>query len=122
MNYIDNETPKYKKKSKAKGQPRANHKHIYETVLLISNYHSADFKTGKPEVIEMVYPTKVCTICGRVGETDRDDSYYVKDDKTTRWLYCHCDSLSEKALKLPKWYRHDYFDKFAFRKEEEEKK
>ena len=95
---------------------------IYETVLLISNYHSTDFKTGKPEVIEMVYPTKVCTICGRVGETDHNDSYYVKDDKTTRWLYCHSDGLSEKALKLSKWYRDDYFDKFAFRKKEEEKK
>lgn len=114
---LEKEEPKHKKKSKAKGLSRSKHKHDYETVLLISDYHSTDFKTGKPEIIEMTYPTKVCTICGRVGETNHDESYYVKGDKVTRWLYCHSDSLSEKALKLPKWYKHDFFDKFAYKGE-----
>ena len=114
---LEKEEPKHKKKSKAKGLSRSKHKHIYETVLLISYYHHPDLKTGVDKVTEMTYPTKVCTICGRVRETDHDESYYVNGDKVTRWLYCHRDSLSKKALKLPKWYKHDYFDKFAYKGE-----
>lgn len=114
---IEKEEPKHKKKSKAKGLSRSKHKHTYETVLLIKNYHHTDLKTGISKVTQMTYPTKVCTICGRIGETDHDESYYIKGDKVTRWLYCHCDCLSKKALKLPKWYTHEYFDKFAYKGE-----
>ena len=111
---LEKEEPKHKKKSKAKGLSRSKHKHTYETVLLIKNYRHTDLKTGAPKVTQMTYPTKVCTICGRIGETDHDESYYIKGNKVTRWLWCHHDDLSEKALNLPKWYTHDYFDKFAY--------
>ena len=114
---LENDKPKHKKKSKAKGEPRSKHKHIYETVLLIKYYYGTDFRTGASRVTEMTYPTKVCTICGRIGETDRDESYYVKSDNSTRWLWCHSDDLSEKALALPKWYADDFWDKFAHKGE-----
>jgi hypothetical protein len=39
---IEDEVGKYRKRSKAKGQPRSKHKHIYETVLLITSYEVPD--------------------------------------------------------------------------------
>lgn len=114
---LEKEEPKHKKKSKGNGLPRSKHKHIYETVLLIKYYHHNNLLTGASEVTEMTYPTKVCTICGRIGEIDHDESYYIKGDKVTRWLYCHSDDLSEKALALPKWYAEDFWDKFAHKGE-----
>lgn len=114
---IDNEVPAYKKKSKKKGQPRADHKHIYETVLLTRYYH---FNLGEPCVSEDKYPTKVCTICGRIGEIDKDESLYEihPDPNVKHWMVWRKD-LSEKALNLPKWQAKDYFDKFATKVEEE---
>ena len=107
------EEPKYKKKSSAKGQPRSKHKHIYETVLLIKDYHTTDIKTGKPKTNQTTYPTKVCTICGRIGEVDNDPSYYVKKAIIDLPFITHKKELSEKALNLPKWYAKDFWDKFA---------
>ena len=106
------EIPKYKKKSKAKGQPRADHKHVYETVLLRSNYSLTDFKTGATITKQLLTPTKVCIICGRVLGIDRSPIYYDNNsDRTISLLYY--GNLSESALKLPKWCTNDIFAKFA---------
>lgn len=110
------EEPKYKKKSTAKGQPRSKHKHIYETVLLITDYHYTDFKTGKPTISQTTGPTKVCTICGRIDETDNDTSYYIIKPIPNLPFVVYDKELSEKALNLPKWKR-DFFDKFAIKEE-----
>lgn len=109
------EEPKYKKKSTAKGQPRSKHKHIYETVLLTKDYHTTNYKTGKPETTQTTLPTKVCIICGRIDEVDRDQSLYIK--KAVLGLPFIADEkvLSEKALNLPKWYAKDFWDKFAIK-------
>ena len=61
---IEKDEPKHKKKSKKKGQPRADHKHEYKTVLLLNKYKNRYFP-DKPTLYKM--PTEVCTICGRVG-------------------------------------------------------
>ena len=116
---LEKEEPKHKKKSQGNGLPRSKHKHIYETVLLTKYYHGTDFKTGAPRITVMTYPTKVCTICGRIGEIDYDESYYVKGNKAARWLSCHSNDLSEKALNLPKWHADDFWDKFAHEGEKE---
>lgn len=102
---------KHKKKSKAKGLPRSNHKHKYETVLLHTNYN---FKSGVLKNNQLIYPVKLCTICGRIKSSDQDPSYYIKKLINTD-LPCKCYSktLSEKALSLPKWYSSDFLDKFA---------
>ncbi len=106
------EETNHKKKSVKKGQPRADHKHTYETVLLHSIYHYKDYKSGRDATHTMVLPTKVCTICGRVGMTDRDESLYV-DIPSLYPFITHTTELSEKALSLPKWQRDSYFDKCA---------
>lgn len=112
-NYIDDEIPAYKKRSKKKGQPRANHKHTYETVLLTRYYH---FNLGELRVSEHKLPTKVCTICGRIDCVDYDESLYdVHPDTNIKWALEI--GLSEKALSLPKWHA-DFFDKFATKMEE----
>jgi hypothetical protein len=115
INLIDDEIPAYKKKSKKKGQPRADHKHTYETVLLTRYYH---FNLGEPRTSESKQPTKVCTICGRIDEIDKDESLYEihPDPDVKHWMVWRKE-LSEKALSLPKWHA-DFFDKFATKVEE----
>lgn len=110
------EVPKYRKKSKAKGQPRSKHKHVYETVLLTKTYHYADIKTGRPEVIQTQTPQKVCTICGRIDEVDYDESYYIRKPNPIFPFISEME-LSEKALNLSKWSA-DFWDKFAVKQEE----
>lgn len=117
VNLIDDDIPKHKKKSKNKGQPRSKHKHIYETVLLTRYIH---FDFCGPKVSEDKYPTKVCTICGRIDEIDKDESLYERhpDPDVKYWMVWRKD-LSEKALSLPKWYVNDW-DKFATKEERED--
>lgn len=112
-NLIDNEIPAYRKKSKKKGQPRADHKHMYETVLLTRYYH---FNLGEPRTSESKQPTKVCTICGRIDYVDNDESLYeMRPDNKIKWAWAK--ELSEKALDLPKW-QVDGFDKIATKMED----
>lgn len=113
VNLIDDDAPAYKKKSKKKGQPRSNHKHIYETVLLTRYWH---FNFG---ISENRNPTKVCTICGRIDKVDTDESLYEKhpDPNAKPWMIWGRE-LSEKALNLPKWHVDD-LDKFAIKTEED---
>lgn len=110
---IDDEVGKYKKKSTAKGQPRSKHKHIYETVLLITHYKVPDIHTGKQIEKEHKYPTKVCNICGRIDAIDYDEKWYKKNEhKHLKWTY-YTKELSDAAIRLPVWYRSDNRDKFA---------
>lgn len=109
------EEPKHKKKSMAKGLPRSKHKHIYETVLLTKDYHTTDYKTGKPKITQTTLPTKVCTICGRIDEVDKDQSFYIRKTVTGLPFIVDKDVLSEKALNLPKWHAKDFWDKFAIK-------
>ena len=113
---LENEEPKYKKKSNPKGQPRSKHKHVYETVLLTRNYHTTDYQTGKPKVAQTILPTKVCTICGRIDRTDNDQSLYTKNPVPNLPVLVFEKTLSDKALNLPKWYAEDFWDKFAIKK------
>jgi hypothetical protein len=110
INLINDEVPAYKKKSKKKGQPRADHKHVYETVLLIRRYY---LNVGTPSISEEMLPTKVCTICGRIDCVDKDDALYeVHPDPTVKSWMVWRKALSKKALNLPKW-RAEWLDKFA---------
>ena len=109
---FDDEVGKYRKKSKAKGQPRSKHKHIYETVLLITPYQVPDIHTGKQIEKEHRYPTKVCTICGRIDTIDYDEKWYNNEEHRDLRKYFIKD-LSEDTLKLPVWFRSNYRDKFA---------
>ena len=113
INLINDEIPTYRKKSKKKGRPRADHKHAYETVLLTRYYH---FNLGEPRTSESKQPTKVCTICGRIDYVDHDESLYeTRPDNKIKWAWAK--ELSDKALGLPKWCV-DGFDKFATKMEE----
>lgn len=105
---LENEIPKYKKKSKKKGQPRADHKHEYKTVLLLNEYENRYFP-DKPTLYEL--PKKVCTICGRIGDTDMGmyDLVEIEDSLPYR---IHKRVIRDKES-LEKWYVDDYFGKFA---------
>lgn len=111
--FIQEEEMRHRKKSKAKGLPRADHKHLYETVLLTKKYHGTDFKTGKPRITETSTPTKVCSICGRIDCLDKNPKYYIRKPVAGLPFNVYEDELSEAALKLPKWLAEDFWDKFA---------
>lgn len=116
-----NDVPKHKKKSKAKGLPRADHKHIYETGLLYSYIlHKNFLNNGVDKITTHMNPTEICSICGRVGKINKNPIYYINEQVNLPFVY-HKKELSEEALKLPKWYINDYFDKFATRMEEVKK-
>lgn len=96
------EIPKYKKKSKSNKHQRADHKHNYKTVLLTTIYPSSIKSTVRKE------PTKVCTICGRVGDIDPEqyiDGLKIKDEEF-----------------LEKWHLNHYLDKNAVRGSEKLKR
>ena len=111
MSTIDyNDEPKYRKKSKAKGQPRADYKHVYENVLL-TRYFTIPDRQGNPKQYASVNPYRVCSICGRIDDMLFDAEYY----NGPRLRYPR--ELSEKALALPKWHCNKYEDKFAVKDE-----
>jgi hypothetical protein len=94
---FETEVPKHKKKSKKKGQPRADHKHEYETVVLHSWWHNP-FKNEMNEHTEVC---EICTICGRIGT-------YI----TGRFF--QTEELEYDITNLNHWCINDYFkDKFA---------
>lgn len=106
---LEKEEPKYRKKSKKKGQPRADHKHEYKTVLLLNEYEHPWFP-GEKRLLEL--PKKVCMICGRIGDTDFDYFDHVE-------MHGMPYRVSERVIRdkesLEKWYVDDLFDKFAKR-------
>lgn len=106
---LENDIPKHRKKSKKKGQPRADHKHEYKTVLLLNEYEHAYFP-GEKTLIKR--PTKVCMICGRVGETDM--SMYDHEE-IPDMPYRVYQRIIRNEDSLEKWYVEDYFDKTAKR-------
>lgn len=103
------EEPKHKKKSKASGRKRADHKHEYKTVLLIHYYDSPI--TGKRH--EYPSATKICTVCGRVGYIDETQYELVRAGGTVSKPYF------ERKIKNPdsleKWICEDLFSKRASR-------
>lgn len=110
---FETEVPKHKKKSKKKGQPRADHKHEYKTVLLLNEYINNYFP-DKPTIYEL--PKKVCIICGRIGDTDTSmfDLVEIEDPLPYK---IHKRVIRDKDS-LEKWYVDDYFGKFAKKMEE----
>jgi len=110
---FETEVPKHKKKSNKKGQPRADHKHEYKTVLLLNEYASRYFP-DKTTMYEL--PKKVCTICGRIGDTD--SSMYDLVEVENPLPYKIYEKVIRDKDSLEKWYVDGYFGKFAKKMEE----
>ena len=106
---LDDES-KYKKKSKKKGQPRADHKHEYKTVLLFTkNDDSCSLKKSSFSK----RPVKVCAVCGRIGYTDMEQY----DRALIPGLpFKAFERVIKDEEYLEKWYADSYFSKFAKRK------
>jgi hypothetical protein len=104
---IDDEVPKHKKKSKAKGLPRSNHKHKYITVALYVPIQIV----GKEDV-QSITKGSVCEICGRID--DFGFGWHIEHFRDTM-------KTKERLLKkYPKWYTNNMFDKFAKKIEDKE--
>lgn len=111
---LEKEEPKHKKKSKAKGLTRSDHKHEYEPVLLHRPWKNP-YKNN--EVTELLSINMVCKICGRIDKCLNGNEWYDTENKIIGKYRIGEKKLNKKALKLPKWYTHDYWDKFAYKGE-----
>lgn len=99
---FENEVPKYKKKSKKKGQPRADHKHEYKEVVLHS-WWDHPFKRGV--MIENTEVCKVCTVCGRIGDYITGpffslDRYGYNTEDMEHWMVDHCFDKFAKKMEV----------------------
>lgn len=94
---FESDVPKHKKKSKKKGQPRADHKHEYKEVVLHSWWDNPFKQNTKNENTEVC---KVCTICGRIGEH-------------ITGCFLEIDESKYDTATMEHWVVDDYFDKFA---------
>jgi hypothetical protein len=99
------EEVKYYKKSDAKGHPRSNHKHLYETVCLHHKYSLTKPHDTNPWNVDYHSATKVCTICGRIEEAD--ESYYKKESGHNNWGTYFSTKLIPEAFDLPRWIVED---------------
>lgn len=113
---LTDDQPKHKKKSKAKGLPRADHKHQYEPVLLHRPFKSR----VNNEITDIITVNTVCQICGRIDDTLRGDEWYDAEAYQLGKYRFMKDRLNAKALALPCWYTDDYWDKFAYKNEKGE--
>ena len=104
---LENEEPRHKKKARKKRHPRADHKHEYKTVLLL-NVYDAHGNQGKRCIVS---PTKVCTICGRIGDVDM--SQYDIVDIEGNLPYRMKRRVIRDEEKLEKWYTEGFLEKFA---------
>lgn len=94
---IENDIPKYKKKSRKKGQPRADHKHEYKKVV-VHSFIDSPFQQGIKNEYQDIH--EVCMICGRIGRLISSGLFGFDDSKYNMQDIEH-------------WYVEDYFDKFA---------
>ena len=72
MNNIENDIPKYKKKSTAKPPAKAKHKHVYEPCLI---EHPADWWNKPHERKRYVRDfqfASYCPVCGKTDSADHD--------------------------------------------------
>ncbi|MEE1502962.1 MAG: hypothetical protein UGF89_01790 [Acutalibacteraceae bacterium] len=93
----ENDIPKHKKKSSAKGTPRADHKHEYETAAIRINR----MVQGKP--VKIICKGEVCTICGRVAKLEA--------------FWSHEKEKDEVWAKYPHYLMADFMSKTAIREE-----
>ena len=108
------ETPdviKHHKKSNAKGQPKAKHKHQYETVCLHHKYSLTKPHDPNPWNVDYYSATKVCVICGRIDEAD--DDYYLKEPGSNLWCNYFKTKLIPETFNLPRWITEDSRCKYA---------
>lgn len=107
---LETEESRYKKRAKRRRASRADHKHTYETVVLY-RYYEDPFHSG--EVHHLETATKVCSICGRIGNVDQ--SQYELIDIEESLPYPMKKRVIRDADKLEIWHTNSYFDKFATR-------
>ena len=104
---LEKEEPKHKKRSKKRGQPRADHKHEYKTVLLYL-WSDPSWISGERTAYEV--PKKVCMICGRVGDTDMNQYELVNAEEPIPY------HTKKRVIKNPESleiWDCDFFGKFA---------
>ena len=120
MNYLDDETPRHKKKSQSKPPKKAKHKHIFEPCVIEfpKEWYVKEHVRTNNDRKSWIYG--FCPVCGKIGEVDRSrwlkeerdflGSYMVVRDALTTEGEKEIDS---KTRTLPTFICDDPFVKFV---------
>jgi hypothetical protein len=119
MESINNDIPKYKKKSQRKPPKKSKHKHIYEPCLLeipLEWYAHPHERSGKTCMKFGSY----CPVCGKIGDMDRE-RWWIKverDNGVFKYLETVYSKEAERELNpstrtIPCLKVEDRFAKFV---------
>lgn len=119
MNFIDEEIPKYTKKSQAKPPKKAKHKHVFEPCIIEipEDWHKKEHEqSGKKRPIFEGF----CPICGKIGPIDQSRWWEEKLGHIGMWqLYGGIPTeegareLNPATRTLPTFHGDDPFVKFV---------
>ena len=119
MNNIQNDIPKYRKKSQAKPPKKSKHKHVYEPCLLevpLEWYAKPHERTGKTLLKFKSY----CPVCGKIGDMDRERWWTHVENHNGMFSYLETVYTEEAERELNPITRTlhvfkvgDYFAKFV---------
>ena len=84
-------------------------------MLLKTCYNFTDHLTGKPSYRISRHPTKVCVICGRISDIDKNPEFYVSKPVAHLPYFIYEKDLSDKVLTLEEWVADDTLSKFAYK-------
>lgn len=119
MNYIDDETPRHKKKSQVKPPKKATHKHIFEPCII--EYPKDWYKKPHEQNGEMTAEfSGYCPVCGKVRPTDQS-RWWTTSQTYIRHFMCHQNVPTEEGARelnpetrtLRTFYHKDGFAKFV---------
>lgn len=109
----EQEIPKYKKKSKAKGLKRSKHKHEYKPCLvhLEEEIPSINEPSGKRKVDSYFY-AEYCTICGKLTNPKFIEGKPLEERPEYSVMLTN-EEIKEKYKDLEVKEVQDYFQKYV---------
>ena len=97
MNFVEDEQPRYKKKSQKKPPAKSNHKHNYQPCVF--EYNSIEFSKGKGFVQKPdAQIGNYCTVCGKI-DYRFDSERWVKWVQMLAYPTCGKSEYTEEAKK-----------------------
>ena len=99
MDYLNEETTRYKKKSQAKPPKKTKHKHIFEPCIIESpvDWHKKPHERSGEKQSEF---GGFCPICGKVGPTDQSRWWTNASKCIKGFRFADCVPTKEGAREL----------------------
>lgn len=117
---IPNDVPRYRKKSKKKGEPKADHKHLYAACVFA--YYGIHLERNKGFVQDDYLSYSIgtcCSVCHRVGtkfnrEWMRKINYWpTKENWHEQWTDAALREINPDTRTLPIYFLEGEWPKYA---------